>query len=476
MKIFLRALCMALIFALPAHAQTALPSALTQALRQAELPNTSVGIFVQEVDARKPVLVYGEERAMNPASTMKLLTTYAALELLGPAYTWKTEVYIDGPVEGDVLNGNLILKGYGDPRLTFENFWLLLRNIRQRGIREIRGDLIVDRTYFPVAENDPGRFDNDPTRAYNVAPDALLLNFKTIRFQFIPDLVKKTVMIRTEPNPEQLEIVNKLKLAGECGDWKPRLGAEYQDAGKRTRVTFTGSYGVNCAEKNLYVGLFDHPDYIHGVFKQLWSELGGTLKGGIKDSHVPAGAKLFASNESLASLAEVVRDINKYSNNVMARQLFLTIGKEASGTAGVEQSTRVIRSWLAQKNIDFTELVLENGSGLSRQERISAKHLGEVLLAAYHSPVMPELMASLPLVAVDGTMKKRLNGLAVAGHAHIKSGSLSGVKTIAGYVLDNQGRRWVVVCMINHANAANGQAAQDALMQWVYARAPKEVN
>jgi len=168
-------------------------------------------------------------------------------------------------------------------------------------------------------------------------------------------------------------------------------------------------------------------------------------------------------------LAEIVRDINKYSNNVMARQLFLTVGGEIAGPpARAEEAARVIREWLATKKIDAPEVVLENGSGLSRLERISARHLGALLLAAWRSPVMPEFVSSLPVVAADGTMRKRLKGERVAGSAHIKTGLLSDARAVAGYVLDRQGRRQAVVMIANHANAPQADAAMDALLEWVY--------
>jgi D-alanyl-D-alanine carboxypeptidase/D-alanyl-D-alanine-endopeptidase (penicillin-binding protein 4) len=165
-----------------------------------------------------------------------------------------------------------------------------------------------------------------------------------------------------------------------------------------------------------------------------------------------------------------VRDINKFSNNVMARQLFLTLGMEAGKRpAAAEDADAAIRAWLDARGIALPELVLENGSGLSRRERISAEGLGRLLQAAWKSAVMPELLASLPVAATDGTMKRRLKQNGVAGQAHIKTGSLEGVRSIAGWVLDKSGRRWIVVFFVNHANAAAAQPAQDALLEWVHA-------
>ena len=464
----LRALLIFLFAAELALAQS-LPAPVELALKRANIPLSGVAAYVQEVDGARPLVSHNAAQAMNPASTMKLLTTYAALELLGPTYTWKTEAYARGTMQGDVLQGDLILKGYGDPKLTLENFWMLLRKLRGLGLREIRGDLVQDRSYFEPAEYDPAKFDAEPLRAYNVGPDALLLNFKAVRFQFVPDAERGTVTIIAEPKPAGLELTASVRATeGACGDWRAGIKADFQSNGGAAKASFAGSMPASCGEHNWNASLLGQPNYVYGVFRQLWEELGGTLAGTWKDGAVPADARLLATGES-ASNAELVRDINKFSNNVMARQLFLTLGAEVLKLPGrSDRSTQVVQSWLAEKKIECPELILENGSGLSRQERISAEHMGRLLLEAWRSAVMPELMSSLPLVAYDGTMRRRLRSESIAGQAHIKTGSLNDARTLAGYVLDKRGRRQIVVLFINHANAAAGQPAQDALLQWVY--------
>lgn len=466
----LRALLLFLLAANAAHAQP-LPPSVEQALKRAHIPLTAVAAYVQDVDGGKPHIAHNAAQAMNPASTMKLVTTYAALELLGPTYTWKTEAYAGGKLEGGVLQGDLILKGYGDPKLTLENFWLLLRRLRALGLREIRGDLVLDRSYFEAAEYDPAKFDAEPLRAYNVGPDALLLNFKAVRFQFVPDAERNIVTVIPEPRPAGLEFAAAVRATdGPCGDWRAGIKADFQTNGGSAKANFSGSMPAACGERYWNASLLAQPNYVYGVFRQLWEELGGTLAGTWKDGPVPADARLLATGAS-ASNAELARDINKFSNNVMARQVYLTLGAEVLKLPGrSDRSTQVVQSWLAEKKLDFPELILENGSGLSRQERISAEHMGRLLLDAWRSAVMPELMSSLPLVAYDGTMRRRLRFESIAGQAHIKTGSLSDARTLAGYVLDQRGQRHVVVLFINHANAAAGQPAQDALLQWVYER------
>jgi len=459
------------VFALAANLAGAqsLPPSVEQALQRAHIPLSAVAAYVRGVESTRPLVAHNAAQAMNPASTIKLLTTYAALELLGPTYTWKTEAYAAGGLQNGVLQGDLILKGYGDPKLTLENFWLLLRRLRALGLREIRGDLVLDRSYFEAAEYDPAKFDAEPLRAYNVGPDALLLNFKAVRFQFVPDAGRGTVAVIAEPKPAGLDFSASVRAAeGACGDWRAGIKADFQTNGASAKARFSGSMPAECGERYWNASLLAPPDYFHGVFRELWEELGGTLAGTWKSGPVPADAKLLATAES-ASSAEMARDINKFSNNVMARQLFLTLGAEVLKLPGRgDRSTQVVKSWLAEKKLDFPELVLENGSGLSRQERISAEHMGGLLLEAWHSAVMPELMSSLPLVAYDGTMRRRLRFESIAGQAHIKTGSLSDVRTLAGYVLDRRGQRQVVVLFINHANASAGQTAQDMLLQWVH--------
>ena len=437
-----------------------LPPAVFKALQAAGIPESSVGAVVQEVGAARPALAVNARQPMNPASTMKLVTTYAALELLGPAYKWKTEVWLDG--------ADVVLRGSGDPKLNYESFWTLLRSLRSRGLGDIRGDFILDRSRFAPAANGP--IDDDTYRPYNVAPDALLVNFKSVRFLFFPDAEKGTVRIATEPALPGLAITNLLRVGtGGCPEgraFRELIQGSFQP--RPPRAAFTGVYPASCGEKDLNVALQPPEDYIAGMLRQTWTELGGSWRGAVREGTAGPDARLVYEHES-QPLAELVRDINKFSNNVMARQLFLTIAAEQVGTpARAEDAFGAIRQFLAGKGIKAPELVMENGSGLSRVERISPANMAAVLQSAWASAVMPEFVASLPVVAADGTMRKRLRGERVAGNAHIKTGLLNDAYAIAGYVLDRQGRRSVVVMLINHPRAPEAQAALDALLAWTY--------
>ena len=437
------------------------PPEVNAALKEAGIPARSVAIIVQGVDAEQPLISANAKQAMNPASAMKLVTTYAALELLGPAYTWRTEALSETTAVGGRLDGDLYLRGSGDPRLALEQFWLLLRQLRARGIGEIGGDLLLDRSAFALPPHDPAEFDNEPLRPYNAGPDALLVNLKSLRLTLQPDPGRKAVTVISETPSEGLRIANRLTLTNDaCGDWREKLKPTVNS----DTIELNGSLAAACGEKALNLSPWPADAQVERMFRSLWRELGGTLRGQVRDGKTPVGAQVIAAQDSPA-LGEVVREINKYSNNVMARQLFLTLAAERPATP--EAARRRIRAWLEEKKLKLPELVLDNGSGLSRSERISAEGLSQLLLAAWQSPVMPELMSSLPLAGVDGTLKKRLGDSSASGRAHLKTGYLEGVRAIAGYVLDTSGKRWVVVCLINDPRAKLGKPAMDALLRWV---------
>lgn len=465
--------CLALLCCLcvptSVRAQATWPTPVAQALERAAIPLDAVSLVVQDVDAAQPLVALNARRPMNPASTMKLVTAFAALELLGPAYTWKTEIYLGGPLHDGVVQGDLIVHGGGDPELTVERLWLLLAQLRARGVRDIHGDLVLDRSYFDPGVHDRAQFDAEPLRAYNVGADALLVNFNTVRFSFYPNANARDIAIVAVPPLAQLQLENDVHTTDRpCADWRGDLHLDVAQADNQARVRFSGTMPRACGERTWAVSLLDAPHFAAGALRALWQSLGGTLRGTLRTGTAPTDRAPFATLTS-RSAAEVVRDMNKYSSNILARQLFLTLSAEKLGPPGrYAASAQLVGDWLAHRGLDLPGLVLENGSGLSRIERISAAGLVHVLLAAWHGPLMPEFIASLPVVAQDGTMRQRLREEAVAGQAHVKTGSLADVRSLAGFVYTNAGRRLAFAFIINHANAAGGQAAQDALLRWLH--------
>jgi D-alanyl-D-alanine carboxypeptidase/D-alanyl-D-alanine-endopeptidase (penicillin-binding protein 4) len=459
--------CLALAFAIAATPAAAeVPGPVRTALAKAGIPLASVGLVVERVDGGRALFAHRETAPMSPASVMKLVTSYAALDLLGPAYTFKTDVLITGSLAGGVLQGDLVLRGGGDPKLTYERLWQLLERLHARGVREVRGDVILDRGFFAPAPFDPGRFDNDPRRAYNTGPDALLVNFGAIDFHFIPE--GSTVRVVAEPDMPNVEIQSAIAATGEpCSGWRRELKQEVLSDGLIATVSFTGRYPSACGEKSWPLAVMDGTRFTESAFRWLWSATGGVLRGKVREGPTPTDARLVLRNES-EPLAALVRDMNKFSNNVMARHLFLALS--ASGGAGGEAaaSARIVEEWLVTHSLDARALVMDNGSGLSREARATPAFLAALLRSAWSSALMPELVSSLPVYGVDGTLKER--HAAAVGVAHLKGGTLNGVQCVAGYVLDRAGQRWVVVMMVNHANAGAAQPAIDALVGWIHAQ------
>jgi len=342
--------------------------------------------------------------------------------MLGPAYIWRTEIYANGPVKNGRLQGDLIIKGYGDPSLNLENFWLLLRQVRQTGLRDISGDLVLDYSYYNFPAEDPGAFDGKRYKTYNVAPEALLVNYHTSALRLFPESQYDKVRVTVDPESRLLNIQNHLRLTRKkCGADGVRMNIRDDSASNHVTVVFEGDYSVHCGQATYYLSLHESSAYIHQLFSELWSQLGGAFTGGVRRGAVPETLNPIDVYRS-PPLAEVIRGINKFSNNVAAKQLFLSLGETESNNnkfISPDLARSGIRQWLFSKNMDFPELVLENGSGLSRRERISVRHLNDLLNAAYFSPTMPEFMASLAVVGVDGTARKRLKKSVLAQKAHI---------------------------------------------------------
>jgi D-alanyl-D-alanine carboxypeptidase/D-alanyl-D-alanine-endopeptidase (penicillin-binding protein 4) len=505
-----RLLCSAILvfscFAALAASAGAIPPEVDAALSRAKIPREAVSLLVMDAAGgnASPRLTHRAQVPMNPASVMKLTTTFAALDLLGPTYAWSTPVYVEGTVQNGTLNGNVYIKGLGDPKLVLEKLWLLLRRLQGIGIRNIAGDIVLDRSAFDVPDADPANFDGEPLRPYNAAPDALLINYKAVVMTFAPERTGNSAQVQFDPPLHGVQMQASVPLSNaDCSDYRGALKADFSDA---NRIRFGGSYPASCGEKVWPVAYADPRTYSTRAIQGMWLEMGGKLSGNVRFGNVPAA--LLAGKPTLemssTPLAEIIRDINKYSNNVMAQQVFLTLGRVvplsslnsngeatsnesqdatamASGSTGAlsagssgalsagsfAASRAVMQRWWKERISADESPVWENGSGLSRLERISAQGLGRLLQVAWRSPYMSELMSSLPITGVDGTLK-RFKSKAV-GSAHLKTGTLSNALARAGYVDGTSGKRYVLVAMINHANANTeaARAVMETLVDWV---------
>ena len=442
-----------------------LPSQLDKALRKAGIPQSAVSIYALNLPKEKVALDFQSKKQLNPASVMKLVTTLAALEILGPNYRWVTDVYASGKLNSETLYGDLIFKGYGDPSLNLESFWMLLNKIRSRGIRQIKGNIVLDRSYFKLPFHDPAVFDGKPHRPYNLGPDALMVNFRSSQITFVPDQKARKINTYVVPHLPQLQIINKLRLSNKtCWHWPDTPKVE----GKK--VTFLGSFSRRCGQRQRYYTFLSADEYFSNIFNKLWTDLGGSLDGKVIPGLVKNSDQLLLRHSS-DPLANIIKNVNKFSSNPMARQVYLTLGsnnnKKNTGFSPAN-AEKELKLWLQTIGITGAELTIENGSGLSRNSRISAFNLGKILKHAWHSPLMPEFVSTLPILSVDGTLRKRLHHSPLSGKGHFKTGYVKGVRSIAGYLTNKRAQKILIVCLVNHPKAKKSWPIHEEVLKWAY--------
>ncbi|KQQ88654.1 D-alanyl-D-alanine carboxypeptidase/D-alanyl-D-alanine-endopeptidase [Massilia sp. Leaf139] len=462
-------------------ARAQLPEPVAQLLAQNGMTPDAVGALVLRGD--QVVLAHGAERPMQPASTMKLVTTLVSLEQLGPVFRGRTELLSNGELKNGVLQGDLVLRGGADADLSDEVLEGMLRALHNAGIKRIAGNLVLDRSLFQPARLDVGLppFDESPEAYYNVIPDALLINKNMLQLDMRS--TDKRLQLEMQPALAGVTVASAMTLIdADCMTWENgwKLPQTVRGADGKLKVLLQGTYPKNCARSNS-VNVLERDDYIDGLFRLQWKQLGGKLSGKTVTGTAPLDARLLAEHRARA-LPEVVRDTNKPSDNALARTLFLSLGAlEADPVLGsrplpplADQTTytradAAIRSWMRARGIDDSGFVIENGSGLSRIERISPVQMGGLLRAGLRSNWAPEFLASMPIAALDGTMRRRLGGSPAAGRARLKTGTLRNVVAVAGYVPDANGVQNVVVAMVNDelAGEGRGRAVVDALVDWV---------
>jgi serine-type D-Ala-D-Ala carboxypeptidase/endopeptidase (penicillin-binding protein 4) len=455
-------LCGSFIWANSAFAQTSSLPPITEWIKQAGIPSESTGLMVALADGSgKPVASLNAQQAFNPASVMKLYTTYGALELLGAPYTWKTQIVSSGKLQGATLTGDAFIKGSGDPSLKLQDVWRLLRELRLSGVKHIAGDWVMDRSVFADDKTDPYQFDGEGARPYNVSPDGLLMSFNATRIAFKPTDTGWQVI--ADPLPLGWGVQGSVAAsAGNCSDWRSKLGLSFKASPTGGVITLSGSIPKACGPQEVYRAIAPAQSYAAGLIKTLWAELGGTHSGGFKAGVAASDALVLAELES-DPLSTIVRDINKRSNNVMARMLFLNLARipQANKAAGEAR----LRAWLSAAGLNDSSLNFDNGSGLSREERASASALVKLLQYAYAGALMPEFMSSLAVVAQDGTVARRMGP--AAGTAHVKTGTLSNSAALAGYVLGASGKRYAFAAIVNHSNVGAARTVFDKLVLWL---------
>jgi D-alanyl-D-alanine carboxypeptidase/D-alanyl-D-alanine-endopeptidase (penicillin-binding protein 4) len=456
----------------PAQAQDALPPAVVLALEQAEVPADGFAAIALPLGRDGLVWRHRDRVPVQPGSTMKVVTSIVALDVLGPNARGHTALLSAAPLQDGVLQGDLVLRGGLDPDLGLPQLWALLGELRAAGVRHIEGALVVDRSARRPARPDLGvpPFDEAPEFPYNVIPDALLLGGALLDIEL--RATDTGVAARTVPALDGVAFDSAMTLGdARCADWSRewRTAAATRAADGTVRIALAGAFPRGCIVR-ARLQLMDRQWLTERVFATLWRQHGGTWSGQAREGVAPAGARVLARRES-RPWGEVLRDLNKSSDNALTRLLFDTLALPAlerdPQAATQPAADAVVRRWFEARGIPAEGLVTDNGSGLSRSERISPWQLAQALRWAHRGPLAPDLLMSLPVPGVDGTMRNRLRESPAAGTARLKTGTLWNVVALAGYVQDDRGQPWALVAVVNHPNAARARPVLDALVDWV---------
>ena len=452
-----------------------LPSAVAGAIKASGLPPRSFGLYAQEVIGERTAFALNEDQPYTMASTTKIVTSLAALDLLGPYYRWRTSAFALGTLTEGKLVGDLLIVGGGNAQLTSADLAKWFKRMHDQGLREIEGDIVLDRYAFQLKAADhkgtPMQSAGEPRHVW---PDAMTLDEGQLDVLVQPARGARAAVSLTPPLSE-VKLDNRVTMGGGCN-----ASPSWQNGRDgRAVVVVQGSWGAGCGTRT--VSFVPPPDsgIAARALPAMWAATGGVLRGKVVSapvvpgiSPIPLGpdgepAKPLSFDRS-KPLTELVRDINKVSDNVGARNLMLSLSPGFPGRpATLAGAQKTMGMWLRDQGLADGDIEVENGSGLSHSERAKPRAMVQLLRKAWRAEQAQAFFDSLPIAGVDGTMKGRLIGSKAAGQAYLKTGTLNDTRALAGYVHGVSGKMYAVALMVNSADPAAGRPALDAMVAWL---------
>ncbi|HSI59809.1 MAG TPA: D-alanyl-D-alanine carboxypeptidase/D-alanyl-D-alanine-endopeptidase [Ideonella sp.] len=468
-----------------AHAGQRLPATpVRQAARSAQallqgcgLPASSIGVYARALDAAEPLVALNPETSFALASTAKLVTSMAALDLLGPQFRWRTLAFTRGKLQDGRLDGDLWIVGGGNALLSSQDLLQWMSQWRELGLREIAGNIVLDRFAFHLTDSDHERTPLPaPDRPHHNRPDALTVDEGVLRVSLQSGRSGR-MEVQLDPPMAGLAIDQRLVRKGGCSAW-----AQWEDKTTRgaAQLRVQGQWSAACGRRQLAAfAPLEQTEFSHRAFAGLWAEAGGVLRGRVIEqtpSDRPGRFPLdedgltqqpFAVHRS-AMLPQLLRDINKTSDNLAARNLMLALSRGFPARAATLPAAQArMREWLMGQGLLPDDVQVENGSGLSRGERAKPRALVHLLSRAWQTGQASSLVDSLPVAGVDGTLEHRMRGGAAAGQAWLKTGTLLDARALAGYVRSQRGGVYAVTALVNHPDATRAVPALDGFIEWL---------
>lgn len=444
----------------------ALPQVINEEIRKSGISKKDISIYIKEAGKNgKVVASLNAYKSRTPASVIKVLTTYASVLKLGFDYRWPTKFYTTGTLNNGVLQGDLWVQGFGDPTLNAGDLEKIVSDIRAEGIRQIRGDIVIDRSYFEVGDKDSSGFDENLYSAYNAMPDAMMFNERVVTVCVIPKekKVHKKHVDESYKVIDQLEHVNK-PCKGKYS-W-PRVKIDKSEV--IPAVFLQGKISKRCGKRNICQVITKPYKSFYYALKDGLRQEGISVSGGLKLRKIPKEARGLFTHYS-DPLEEIISETAKESNNLYARHLLLLLGAKLYGAPSTLKKGRDAITYILDSRGALGEgkLKIDNGSGLSRTSTMNAKLLAEMLDHAYDR-YGSRWMETLSIAGVDGTIKKRFRNTVVKQRAWMKTGTLKRVKNIGGYVKNRAEKYYTVVIIINSSKAKyRGAKLQDEIMKWL---------
>ena len=444
----------------------ALPQGIETAIKHLGIPKSDLSIYIKEAgESDRVVASLNATNTRTPASVIKVLTTYAAVLELGFDYRWPTQFYRSGRIKKGVLYGDLIVKGFGDPTLDWEDVEEIAAQIRAKGIRKITGNIVIDRSYFKVGTQNSSHFDQHPHSPYNAMPDAMMFNERVSTICVAPN--KNSV---TKKYPDGSYVIhNQLKRVNKpCRGRYSWPQVKVDDSKAVSEVWLKGKISKRCGNRNICKVITKPYKSFYYALKDALKQEGVTVKGTMRLKRVPKNAQILFTHYS-QPLEKIISKTAKKSNNLYARHLLLFLGAKRYGApATLKKGRRAVVEILREHHAFGSDtLKIDNGSGLSRTAKLSAKILADMLDNAYERYGM-RWMRTLSIAGVDGTIKRRFRGTVVKNRAWMKTGTLKRVKNIAGYVKSREGRYYTAVIIVN-TKKGRWKAAklEDEIIQWL---------
>jgi len=465
-------LSLLMLLTVSVHSQTLLTQEIDKALKTRCLDKNQTSVSVVALPSGEVVYARQTDKPLLPASVMKIITTSAALHYLSPEYRFKTEFLYRGERKENIIQGDLIIRGGGDPRLTTEQLWRITTTIKDSGINEITGNLVVDTHFFDEYDRAPAWGAKRSQRAYDAKLGALSLNFNTIAVHIRPGArLGSSLNVWLEPPTPYIQLHNTGKTSKRRGKNTVSVSRSEKVPGI-LKIRVRGKLPINAQERVVLLNVNKPTRYASETFRMLLLKAGVKINGEIQIAFTPISSAKKLDQHFSQTLSLTLKDLNTYSNNMTAEQVVKTIAAVRSGTPGSHaEGLRLMRDFLGLSGVNLQGVKLVDGSGLSRKNRMTTRAMTDLLTSMFSRfDIGPDFISSLRVMGAYGVSSRRLAKSPARGKVRAKTGSLKGVSTLAGYVESKNGTVFGYALFLNN-NRCGGRGAdkvEDRIVSAIY--------